>query len=92
MWAAGVLSASAHIPWVSTTMFALSADCHRGRLPVFWKVEPKPAKWSVGVKRKDTLVFLCYHYPVPGGNHGPETIFCTLANLSIWGVEPTTRG
>lgn len=71
--------ASAHIPRMSTTIFALSADCHRGGLPVFWQVKPKPAKWSVGVKRKDALVFLCYHYPVAGRDHGSETIFCTLA-------------
>lgn len=75
---------------LSTTMFASSADCHRRGSPLFWRVEPKPGKWSVGVKGEDFLVFSANtHYPVPYPEAAiGHTVLCRLATLNL---EPSNH-
>lgn len=70
-------------------MFVSSADRHRGGSPLFWRVEPKPGKWSVGVKGEDFLVFLCHHsLPIARRGAIGHTVLCRLATLNL---EPSNH-
>lgn len=55
VWAVWLMSASAPCSRTLIMEFAPSADCHRGALPLFWTVEPRPGKWSFGVKGEDSV-------------------------------------
>lgn len=84
------MSAGAHCSRTSITIFASSADCPRGGLPLFWTVEPRPGKWSVGVKGEDSVWIFstAIHYRVAGGSHRSYRALCKLAILDI---EPSSR-